>query len=196
MKNLQKAAMFGLDARVALAIFSALSVITGVVLYKALQETKIVEIITELNNIDKAMTAYFLDTGTYPAIVTFDRLRGEDLFSSAKSGWKGPYIAYHDNGNMLDGYIVTPNNVNVRIYGSKDTDWQYPGTNTSKCVSGADSCSVYVCFSSGYGADMQKAIDLRIDEIDAPEKGNFRYFPNTYSCKKGMTYDKSLAPVS
>tara|TARA_Y100001960_G_scaffold319101_1_gene389950 strand:- start:3597 stop:3728 length:132 start_codon:yes stop_codon:yes gene_type:complete len=36
----KKAAMFGLDARIALAIFGALSVISGAVLYSAIQDAK------------------------------------------------------------------------------------------------------------------------------------------------------------
>lgn len=37
---LRKAAMFGLDARIALAIFGALSVISGAVLYSAIKQAK------------------------------------------------------------------------------------------------------------------------------------------------------------
>lgn len=44
MKN--KGAMFGLDARIALAIFGALSVISGAALYSAIQESSTVKITT------------------------------------------------------------------------------------------------------------------------------------------------------
>ncbi|MCP4355234.1 MAG: hypothetical protein GY793_06305 [Proteobacteria bacterium] len=40
MKYSNKGAMFGLDARVALAIFGALSVITGAALYSAISAAK------------------------------------------------------------------------------------------------------------------------------------------------------------
>ena len=39
LKN-KKAAMFGLDARIALAIFGALSVISGAALYSAIQQLR------------------------------------------------------------------------------------------------------------------------------------------------------------
>ncbi len=37
---IKKAAMFGLDARIALVIFGALSVISGAALYSAIQQAK------------------------------------------------------------------------------------------------------------------------------------------------------------
>ena len=40
MGSLKKGAMFGLDARIALAIFGALSVISGAALYSAIKESK------------------------------------------------------------------------------------------------------------------------------------------------------------
>ena len=55
--------MFGLDARIALAIFGALSVISGAALYSAIQQAKVTETVTELDNISKAWAQYYLDTG-------------------------------------------------------------------------------------------------------------------------------------
>jgi hypothetical protein len=60
---LKKGAMFGLDARIALAIFGALSVISGAALYSAIQQSKVIALITDLNEIGKAYTAFALDTG-------------------------------------------------------------------------------------------------------------------------------------
>ena len=40
MIKLKKGAMFGLDARISLAIFGALSVISGAALYSAIQDSK------------------------------------------------------------------------------------------------------------------------------------------------------------
>tara|TARA_Y100000590_G_scaffold312511_1_gene353198 strand:- start:819 stop:1040 length:222 start_codon:yes stop_codon:yes gene_type:complete len=61
--KLNKGAMFGLDARIALAIFGALSVISGAALYSAIQEARVTQLITSLNEIGKAYEAYILDTG-------------------------------------------------------------------------------------------------------------------------------------
>ncbi len=44
-----RGAMFGLDARIALAIFGALSVISGAALYSAIKESRITSLLTEYN---------------------------------------------------------------------------------------------------------------------------------------------------
>lgn len=46
--------MFRLDARIALAIFGALSVITGAALYSAIQYSKTIAILVDLYNLGKA----------------------------------------------------------------------------------------------------------------------------------------------
>ncbi|HAG52695.1 MAG TPA: hypothetical protein DCL21_02800 [Alphaproteobacteria bacterium] len=66
MINSQKGAMFGLDARIALAIFGALSVISGAALYSAIQNAKAISLLTELQEVGKATESYYLDTGSYP----------------------------------------------------------------------------------------------------------------------------------
>ena len=60
----QKAAMFGLDARVALAIFGALSIIAGTALHSVIQKAKVTTILTEMKEAGKAWEAYYIDTGT------------------------------------------------------------------------------------------------------------------------------------
>ena len=50
----KKGAIFGLDARIALTIFGALSVISGAALYSAIQESKVVALYTEFQEIGKA----------------------------------------------------------------------------------------------------------------------------------------------
>ena len=63
---INKGAMFGLDARIALAIFGALSVISGAALYSAIQNSKVTAAITEMNEVGKAWEAHYLDTGEMP----------------------------------------------------------------------------------------------------------------------------------
>ena len=63
MKFKNKGAMFGLDVRIALAIFGALSVISGAALYSAIQDAEATAVLTELEEIGKAWEAYYLDTG-------------------------------------------------------------------------------------------------------------------------------------
>ena len=54
---MKKGAMFGLDARIALAIFGALSVISGAALYSAIQDAQATAMIVRLNEVGKAFGA-------------------------------------------------------------------------------------------------------------------------------------------
>lgn len=58
-----KGAMFGLDARIALAILGALSVISGAALYSAIQEAKITKLLATFNEFEKGLASYLLDVG-------------------------------------------------------------------------------------------------------------------------------------
>ena len=60
---MKKGAMFGIDARIALAIFGAISVISGAALYLAIQQSKVTVLVTELEELSKAVKAYVLDIG-------------------------------------------------------------------------------------------------------------------------------------
>ena len=93
MEN-KKAAMFGLDARIALAIFGALSVISGAALYSAINEAKVVSHVTELNELSKAIESYMIDVGAdLPIYAPGSKTRVlESLITSSEKGWAGPYI--------------------------------------------------------------------------------------------------------
>jgi Tfp pilus assembly protein PilE len=92
----KKAAMFGLDARIALAIFGALSVISGAALYSAIQNSKVVGLVAQISEINKAFEQYYLDTGVTPPKSTgiYYRLRINNLSENIDniSGWNGPYL--------------------------------------------------------------------------------------------------------
>jgi type II secretory pathway pseudopilin PulG len=95
MRN-KKAAMFGLDARIALAIFGALSVISGAALYKVMDEIKATRYHYFLEGIVGASEAYYLDNGKpLPQIETDNYTHYIiDLFENRQnlSTWKGPYF--------------------------------------------------------------------------------------------------------
>ncbi len=100
--KLKKAAMFGLDARIALAIFGALSVISGAALYSAIQEANMTSLYIDLREVEKALEAYSLDTGDLSFTAGTEELNM--LYENARgtvtniSGWKGPYISAKPNG--------------------------------------------------------------------------------------------------
>jgi hypothetical protein len=91
----KKAAMFGLDARIALAIFGALSVISGAALYSAIQQAKVTGIIANLQELEKSFLAYYLDTGSFPIYDadTSGRVHSIVLLEDTSAGWKGPYTS-------------------------------------------------------------------------------------------------------
>ena len=94
--NNKKGAMFGLDARIALAIFGALSVISGASLYSAIEQAKYTKTKASFNEILKAYEAYYLDTGSplpkvsynFTTLYIGDLIENRELISS----WKGPYL--------------------------------------------------------------------------------------------------------
>lgn len=59
----QRGAMFGLDARVALAIFAGLSAIAGTAVFSAVRDTRVTGVLTEFDNISKGYINFVFDTG-------------------------------------------------------------------------------------------------------------------------------------
>ena len=115
MINTKKAAMFGLDARIALAIFGALSVISGAALYSAIKEAKVIAFITELDNITKAIDSYRVDVGediheATSNTTSISRMGYLVNNTANKIGWSGPYVNYESasaNRFYWDDFYVT-----------------------------------------------------------------------------------------
>ena len=101
---MKKGAMFGLDARIALAIFGALSVISGAALYSAIQEAKLVSLLTKMSEIVKGVESYMIDTGTDLPLTgnIFDQ--NALLEDSGVEGWNGPYLSYEE-GTVFDSGV-------------------------------------------------------------------------------------------
>tara|TARA_Y100000590_G_scaffold350269_1_gene402127 strand:+ start:1225 stop:1845 length:621 start_codon:yes stop_codon:yes gene_type:complete len=92
---MKKGAMFGLDARIALAIFGALSVISGAALYSAIEESKMTTFHTNLVEIEKAVEQMYLDIGSlgWAGESAFKiGVLSNNLISSPISNWNGPYV--------------------------------------------------------------------------------------------------------
>ncbi|TKW60395.1 MAG: hypothetical protein DI628_05625 [Blastochloris viridis] len=83
----QSGAMFGLDARIALAIFGILSVVAGVAAINVFGQASTTAMVTEFSNIKKAYTEFHLATGEHTT-------RFMDLIDNDTgfSGWSGPYM--------------------------------------------------------------------------------------------------------
>ena len=173
----KRGAMFGLDARIALAIFGALSVISGAALYSAIQESKIVAYITSLEEVEKALEAYYLDTGSYPTLVANDHFGLEKLVVDPTDvpGWDGPYIGLDATNSRYLDFTVLGGSVLGVNYG-KDTNW----TSRINCTSmlAGQTCSLWIATQWSAKAIAQ-AIDVRVDGILGASTGNVRLMCDT-----------------
>ena len=184
---MKKGAMFGLDARIALAIFGALSVISGAALYSAIQDAKATAILTDMNEFGKAWESYYLDTGlllskrddSSNASSNFYILEVENLVTNANSvaKWKGPYTALTaDNNYRLNqsyggfAYVLTLNDKETWGDGST-TLWTPQG----HCASG-DKCYIWIAFNKFESQDALKAIDKKVDGTVDGDAGSFRWY--------------------
>tara|TARA_Y100001960_G_scaffold305170_1_gene359059 strand:- start:5216 stop:5929 length:714 start_codon:yes stop_codon:yes gene_type:complete len=193
-----RAAMFGLDARIALAIFGALSVISGAALYSAIQQSKVISIITDMNEIGKAWEAYYLDTGTSLAQtdssdnsdIDFYRLKIRDLITDPSvNNWQGPYInrEYTTDYSLKypSGFLTAITLTDDKVWGGT-TSWSPAGY----CQSG-DSCHLYIFLEDSN--NLASKIDDYVDGGDGLQTGNFRaWTPNASSHRYFLKY----APIA
>tara|TARA_Y100001960_G_scaffold92121_1_gene99289 strand:+ start:576 stop:1184 length:609 start_codon:yes stop_codon:yes gene_type:complete len=178
----KKGAMFGLDARIALAIFGALSVISGAALYSAIQESKSVQMLATLNEFNKAVEAYMLDTGenlsddiSAGAGTSFRNL--DNLLTSTGSNWKGPYISEgeHEELNPGGNHIVTSlGRVFIQTVGT--SDWTSSPASHTSC-SDANGCVYWsgICRTDSSFESLFKALDEKVDGTESAISGNLRY---------------------
>ena len=189
--KIQKAAMFGLDARIALAIFGALSVISGAALYSAIQQSRVISMITQLDEAGKAYFAYYLDTG-----VELENISGNMWDVNPKSlvvkpsgvtNWNGPYLPYEVHTN--DATLEMPGYDYLFFMRATDDAWESSvGLATSTCdlVANANkACYVWsVVHKSDQMEDLAKAIDLYIDGTETLDTGDVRVISNDFVAVK------------
>jgi len=176
--NLKNGAMFGLDARIALAIFGALSVISGAALYSAIQQSKVIALVTEISELEKALDAYYLDTGEeIPPLDTTNvyYVTVNELVSSTRNGWKGPYFSLPIERDDLGFDHPQYDYMGVRIMKSDN------GLVSEGCLDNLQPCKIVIVVS-GVDLSLAKAVDKYIDETESASNGNLRYF------KPGSTY--------
>jgi len=199
----KKAAMFGLDARIALAIFGALSVISGVALYNTVKNAKATALLASMREIGKAWESYYLDTGKNIPTQTNDlgQLTGYSHKSNQLventdniQGWEGPYLPYAPSGVVLKHNIY--NDIFIQTTTNKAT-W---GDNVlwfdpvnGRCPSG-DTCSIWVAISGVKSTSIISILDKKIDNGDGAKSGGFRWYDNGGSPHYISVYLK-IAPV-
>lgn len=190
LKN-KEAAMFGLDARIALAIFGALSIITGASLYSAIQAAKTEQWHQNFESILKATEAYYLDIRKPLTIFStlWDYTYTSDLITNRQSlpNWRGPYISGTPsvNGTFQNSASKTFNkDAHFLIFLKQKSKWT---ANTSyadeKCIADDLDCIEWISlYSGGSSSDLLELfneLDKKIDKGDGQLAGSVRY--NTYS---------------
>jgi hypothetical protein len=120
-KNFNKAAMFGLDARIALVVIASLSGISGAVLINSLAGINIDKILAEASTIGISVNNYHKDMNksifdTLDSALTADELelaaftvlyKNENLITPYTTKWNGPYIR-SQYFNNVEPYLNTP----------------------------------------------------------------------------------------
>jgi type II secretory pathway pseudopilin PulG len=209
MKNNKKAAMFGLDARIALAIFGALSVISGAALFSAIQNAKTEQWRQYFEELNKANEAYYLDTGsTFPlqSSATGVLLGGYLLQNGAPSStWKGPYLeGTYQASNIISDTFTAKIDSTAYIFPAvlrQNSDWTSNALFADEiCVIGSADCAEWSMLYTGTNAssitklqEVFTQLDNLVDNGDGALKGKVRYNTdnNEYLMYKGMPHKKT-----
>ncbi|MCP4355013.1 MAG: hypothetical protein GY793_05145 [Proteobacteria bacterium] len=176
----KKAAMFGLDARVALAIFGALSVISGAALYSTLARLEVVTLVHTMGEVSKAVEAYMLDMGKDLTSKNTQEKITLELLESTEDGWRGPYIENAIKHSVHDHFIhLLRKSLTMPIWICTFVDEGLGDTNAAlgdECISGKP-CLYWLKSHIqyiGYGEEMVYKLDEYIDNSDGLDKGKFR----------------------
>jgi type II secretory pathway pseudopilin PulG len=171
---IKKGAMFGLDARIALAIFGALSVISGAALYSAIQEARVISFVTSLKEVEKSIEQYYLDNAVMPSIDSANALDINELISNSEglSTWKGPYLPAEqssrsyciDNSYGPEGILMTC--LYMCEYGT--------GTSCTQCTDlSQNNCRVFI-ESYTLNRELLDRVDEKIDGSKDDANGQAR----------------------
>jgi hypothetical protein len=196
---IKKGAMFGLDARIALAIFGALSVISGAALYSAITTAKGTAVLAEMNEVGKAWEQHFLDTGRdLPArdASHLDYRKTAPLVEDIGfTGWNGPYLNYEPDGSSI--MAVSSNYGSIGIYSLKDDGLLGSGTSwvNAKCTDDKD-CFLWINFS-GISDSITQSIDNLVDGNDGKSAGSFRWVVvgDSYDNRVYLKYTSNPRPT-
>jgi len=182
--SFNKGAMFGLDARIALAIFGALSVISGAALYSAIQHSKRIALLTDLEEVSKAVQSYLLDTGeNIPVLGTTgqDPHLGDlaELVTSSNTSWKGPYVSYAVDGALTSAIAFNKQyntTISYHYVTAKNNTWgDTTGWTAGYCtLHTSNPCYGWVHMPSTLLSEASK-LDEIVDESDGAQNGKFRW---------------------
>lgn len=183
----QRGAMFGLDARIALAIFAGLSVIAGMAVFGTIRQTDVTSLVSEFDNIGKGYINYAFDTGVDISTGATPGLGFAALYEDTPTptlGWNGPYITRSTKQHPRFGeYDI--------VQGRIDTIGAPPGGVSNGAINGAwIKLTLVPC---EIAKDLDKAIDGDIDPVSPgdqldPADGNLRYETPCTAGNTGSVY--------
>jgi len=182
----KKGAMFGLDARIALAIFGALSVISGAALYSAIQDARNTALYQDVTEIMKSYEQYYLDTGSQLIQNTANPgyvLDAGNIVNNyaSDSSWSGPYYPGVIDSSTKFTTHGLGYDISVHIYYYANDTWTDINT-PLVCASATQGCSIYILYrasdsSTGrYGSYLEafNYLDQKIDNGDGALDGKIR----------------------
>lgn len=183
---LKKGAMFGLDARIALAIFGALSVISGAALYSAIQNAKAERFNQYFVEMIKASEAYYLDNGKLLVQSDIDDVYGADIVDNREnlSTWKGPYVSSKSTNTLtlVDSVTAEVDPAAYFRYGlykrstwPNTTSWQLCASNDADCVEWGRLYSGNTADGHNYLKTIFTLLDEKIDNSDGGATGKVRF---------------------
>ena len=167
----KKGAMFGLDARIALAIFGALSVISGAALYSAIQTSQSTAMLVEMQEIAKAYEQHYLDTGSELVEQAAYILQSKGLVEdNGIAGWNGPYLPYEA---VPSNYVMAHPKYN-HIHITRLQEAQGWETGTNRVCTDPKNCTLWVTINGVPDSSMSTSIDEMVDGGDGLTSGNFQ----------------------
>jgi len=185
----KKAALFGLDARIAFALFVILSTVVSATVYNVVRTAEANSILYNMRQLGKAYDKYYIDMRedlprevSDKAAVNFAYKKMIPLIEkpTGRDHWKGPYVEYTEDplGRTYRlsyppfNYIYLITLTNEEIWGdTKDDSW-YP---LGKCSSGKR-CSTWVMVNGLDDKKLVEKMDRIIEGVANGYKGNFRWF--------------------
>jgi type II secretory pathway pseudopilin PulG len=176
--NIKKAAMFGLDARIALAVFGALSVISGAALYSAIQNAKNTSLLANIKEFAKAYEQIVLDTGSDLPVFNGVERKVEYLIEKSDfsgSGWNGPYINYIDSDSVsTDGRIAYDGVIKWIVRPYQGTVWSTPSATVDNCKLAGSPCFNWILREGDLTKQKVDFIEKQIDGVVNYSEGNVR----------------------
>ena len=180
----KKAAMFGLDARIALAIFTALSIITGAILFKVIKNNKLLTEYQQIQEVIKATEAYYLDTSSMIALESVESasLLVKNLFNAAGPNWKGPYLQFNYKTRATISFPSKVLNKELDMQIDKRDTGNWPiniADEPLDCTESTTDCNEWINYT-GTNAhakpleNLFNSLDLKYDDGTGPFAGNLR----------------------